>query len=1004
MATLTLTPAASAQIQTVPSGLNPGDSYRLVFVTSTTRDASSSNIADYNTFVSGRAAAVPALAALPTTWTAIAATSAVDVRANTATDPVANAGTSVPIYQLGGLRVADGYTDLWDDSIANAISITETGTSVNVKVWTGVGSTFANEYRLGTGGWNWYGKSAGTVKTPHANRVGGTGWTANLDQTGTTPLAFYAISGIITVPLLGSDLLSFIWGSHIGVIDQNAKTVSLTVPYGTDLPTINPTCTVSSGASVSPASGANAGFTESNKTVTYTVTSGTSHTDYAATVTVLPASPACDMLTFKSGNYSAAIVGTNVTLMVPSGTDVMTLAPTYTMSPNAKEDVSYPSGSTRDFTSPQAYTITAENGTATQTYRVSVLTVPVTVPRGLNPGDQYRLVFVTNGTRDALSADIADYNGFVTTAATAATAAPELGPLAATWTAIAATSAVDVRANTATDPVANAGTSVPIYNLGGLRVADGYADLWDASIANAISITETGNGRNAKVWTGVGETFQNEYRLGGTGWCYYGLSTGTVRTPYGNRVGGTGWTANLDTPGTASLSLYAISDILTVPVGGSAACNLISFNYGTAVGVITPGTPNTVLLTVPYGAPPLTSFTPAVTTSAFATFSPTGAQDFSNTQAVPVPYTVTAENGTSQQTYQVTVVKAAPSTACDMVSFTAGGVAGVITPSTPNTVVVTLPPGTDVSALTPTVVVSPLAGYAPAGEQNFTGSATTPLTYTVTAEDGTTKKDYAVTVALATRPPNDDFVNAIALPGTSGIQTGTGNVYATLETGEPGINGATHTVWFKWTAPSNGSYTISTVGSTKVGGGEWDAMLGIYTGSAVDALTLLPVADNPQDNDVPETKTVPVTAGTIYHIQAAGFENQEASNIKLTCTFVGTGTSYGTWETANGASGGASADSNNNGVPNGVEFFMGGTQASPATLPPLVGNAGTWTWTLAYDPAALATYKFQVSGNLADWADVLPGDAKITVLTGPDRLRLTLPSGMRFCRLMVATP
>ena len=83
---------------------------------------------------------------------------------------------------------------------------------------------------------------------------------------GTTAGAFYAISGIITVPLPGTDLLSFIWGSHTGVIDQNAKTVSLTVPYGTDLTTINPTCTASPGATVSPASEANAGFTESNKT------------------------------------------------------------------------------------------------------------------------------------------------------------------------------------------------------------------------------------------------------------------------------------------------------------------------------------------------------------------------------------------------------------------------------------------------------------------------------------------------------------------------------------------------------------------------------------------------------------------------------------------------------------------------------------------------------------------------------------------------------------------
>ena len=70
---------------TVPSDLNPGDPYRLAFVTSTTRDATSTNIADYNNFVSGVANGVTQLAALGTTWKAIGSTSADDARDNTGT-------------------------------------------------------------------------------------------------------------------------------------------------------------------------------------------------------------------------------------------------------------------------------------------------------------------------------------------------------------------------------------------------------------------------------------------------------------------------------------------------------------------------------------------------------------------------------------------------------------------------------------------------------------------------------------------------------------------------------------------------------------------------------------------------------------------------------------------------------------------------------------------------------------------------------------------------------
>ena len=38
----------------------------------------------------------------------------------------------------------------------------------------------------------------------------------------------------------------------------------------------------------------------------------------------------------------------------------------------------------------------------------------VVVPPGLSPGQQYRLVFVTDGEWDATSSDIDDYNKFVT--------------------------------------------------------------------------------------------------------------------------------------------------------------------------------------------------------------------------------------------------------------------------------------------------------------------------------------------------------------------------------------------------------------------------------------------------------------------------------------------------------------------------------------------------------------------------------------------------------------
>ena len=83
-------------------------------------------------------------------------------------------------------------------------------------------------------------------------------------------------------------------------------------------------------------------------------------------------------------------------------------------------------------------------------------------------------------------------------------------------------------------------------------------------------------------------------------------------------------------------------------------------------------------------------------------------------------------------------------------------------------------------------------------------------------------------------PPNDDFVNAQALAGTSGSVAGTTDL-ATVEPGKPihaGISGH-HSIWFTWTAPQDGRFVFDNAGSA------YGTVLAIYTGSVVDALTLV---------------------------------------------------------------------------------------------------------------------------------------------------------------------
>ena len=85
-----------------------------------------------------------------------------------------------------------------------------------------------------------------------------------------------------------------------------------------------------------------------------------------------------------------------------------------------------------------------------------------TAPPSLAPGSPYRLAFVTDGTYEAISSNIGDYNNDV--AAEAALSA--LSALGTTWKVIGSTASVSAISNIGSDP------GVPIYDLHGNLVAD----------------------------------------------------------------------------------------------------------------------------------------------------------------------------------------------------------------------------------------------------------------------------------------------------------------------------------------------------------------------------------------------------------------------------------------------------------------------------------------------------------------------------------------------------
>lgn len=189
---LGLSAPAMASVVTVPAGLAPGAPYRLAFVTSAGRDALSSNIADYNAFVTAAANNQPALAALGTTWSAIASTTTVDARDNTDTNPLL--ATGVPIYRLDGVKIANDNADLWDDTILSPLNVSEAGSPPLVtEVWTGTYTMGVahDGGALGQGSRVVHGLADATDRW----------WYIFYAISGRHPLSLYGISGPLTAPV-----------------------------------------------------------------------------------------------------------------------------------------------------------------------------------------------------------------------------------------------------------------------------------------------------------------------------------------------------------------------------------------------------------------------------------------------------------------------------------------------------------------------------------------------------------------------------------------------------------------------------------------------------------------------------------------------------------------------------------------------------------------------------------------------------------------------------------
>lgn len=137
---------AIAEVISQPAGLMPGDQYRLFFMTSGERDATSTDIEDYDAFVQHHADRSPVLAALGLNWKAVVSTPTVAARDNTGTNPEVD-GDGVPIYLINGELLGRHNSGLWEHEISPSMHVNEFGDFTpsdedpildGVLVWTGL--------------------------------------------------------------------------------------------------------------------------------------------------------------------------------------------------------------------------------------------------------------------------------------------------------------------------------------------------------------------------------------------------------------------------------------------------------------------------------------------------------------------------------------------------------------------------------------------------------------------------------------------------------------------------------------------------------------------------------------------------------------------------------------------------------------------------------------------------------------------------------------------------
>ena len=484
-----------------------GESFRLLFVTEQHKDASSTDINDYNSFVQGTKIGV--LDDIKGELRALVSTAAVDARDNTATT-YTNTNKGVPIYWISGLdnsgdkvtygaKVADDYKDFYDGTWGN-VDGTQEQVTLSSQPSAGIIKTYRQQVWTGSNSdGTKHAKPLGTSPNARCGYVSDSSKKPidNGDCEGRLAYAFYALSPVLTVDSepVSPALYTVTPGNRVAAVHW-------TIPRWDD--------TLARWQYRYKA--------DSGEYISWRNMSGSSSNSWNYTVRGLTNGTA----------YTIQIRAVDKRGVFGQPSEEQTVTP-YAL------------------TAPTARTVPADWGL---------------IPEGIKPGQSFRLMFITYDRTNAESKHIDTYNSFVQAQAAAATAdypggvsKAELRPvnISGEFRALMSTATVDARVNTATT-----GRGVPIYWVGGEKVADNYADFYDGSWdMPSYGYHQSGHlDEYGLVWTGSNAN-GTKHKYGFASGFYTRVARGSIPQP-GSRIGG----GTMDRE--QLNALYAISPVLTV--------------------------------------------------------------------------------------------------------------------------------------------------------------------------------------------------------------------------------------------------------------------------------------------------------------------------------------------------------------------------------------------------------------------------------------------------------